>query len=164
MSSAVVEVPFWAWQRHIPTVTAQLHALRGDDILQWPWPLVKDVLPLCRAVFTAFGLEIQPPHPPIRKIASFTRAKRRIHLTATLADDSVLVTDFAACAATVKDPIVPASAGYLGDRLILAPCEISPNIADDAVCEMTADLSLRSTSSSWRRPTPKPAGGSRTQP
>lgn len=138
--SAVVEVPFWAWQRHIPTVTAKLHALREDEHLQWPWPLVKDVLPLCRAVFTAFGMEIQPPHPPIGKIASFTRARRRIHLTATLADDSVLVTDFAASADTVKNQIVPASAGYLGDRLILAPREISPAISDDAVREMAADL------------------------
>ncbi|MFD4635575.1 DEAD/DEAH box helicase [Streptomyces sp. NPDC058284] len=140
VSSAVLEVPFWAWQRHIPTVTQELHALRDDNELQWPWPLIKDVLPLCRAVFTATGLEIQPPCPPIGKIPSFTRARRRIHLTATLADDSLLVTDFGATAATVKSPITPASAGYLGDRLILAPQDINPKIQDHEVREMVAEL------------------------
>ncbi|MFE5038180.1 DEAD/DEAH box helicase [Streptomyces sp. NPDC056683] len=120
-SSAVAPVPFWAWTRRIADVGATLNKLRDDEDLQWSWPLIKDVLPICRAVFTGDKLEIQPPYPPINKIASFGRARRRVHLTATLADDSVLVTDFAADPNTVGAPITPTSAGYLGDRLILAP-------------------------------------------
>ncbi|QNA72005.1 DEAD/DEAH box helicase family protein [Streptomyces sp. So13.3] len=142
-SSAVAQVPFWAWTRHIDTVTETLHALRYEDDLEWSWPLIKEVLPVCRAVFTADRLEIQPPYPPIGKIASFSRARRRVHLTATLADDSVLVTDFAADPTTVGTAITPANAGYLGDRLILAPQEISPAIRESEVREMAADLAQR---------------------
>ncbi|MFJ3366487.1 DEAD/DEAH box helicase [Streptomyces anthocyanicus] len=139
-SSAVAPVPFWAWTRRITDVTAILNKLRDDDELQWSWPLIKDVLPICRAVFTADKLEVQPPYPPINKIASFARARRRVHLTATLADDSVLVTDFAADPQTVGAPITPTSAGYLGDRLILAPQEISASIKEAAVRGMAAKL------------------------
>ena len=61
-------------------------------------------------------------------------------MTATLADDSVLVTDFDADPATVSNPIVPASAGYLGDRLILAPQEISPQIQEHEIREAVAHV------------------------
>lgn len=83
--SAVAQVPFWAWTRRIAEVAVILNNLRDDDELQWSWPLIKDVLPICRAVFTGDKLELQPPYPPINKIASFARARRRVHLTATLA-------------------------------------------------------------------------------
>ncbi|MGW4513027.1 DEAD/DEAH box helicase [Streptomyces sp. NPDC004393] len=141
--SAVAPVPFWAWTRRIADVGAILNKLRGDDDLQWSWPLIKDVLPICRAVFTGDKLEVQPPYPPISKIASFARARRRVHLTATLADDSVLVTDFAADPDTVGTAITPTSAGYLGDRLILAPQDISPSIKEAAVRAMAAKLAER---------------------
>ncbi|MEU3408908.1 DEAD/DEAH box helicase [Streptomyces sp. NPDC006670] len=141
--SAVAPVPFWAWTRRITDVGAILNKLRGDDGLQWSWPLIKDVLPICRAVFTSDTLEVQPPYPPINKIASFARARRRVHLTATLADDSVLVTDFAADPDTVGTAITPTTAGYLGDRLILAPQDINPSIKEAAVREMAAKLSER---------------------
>ncbi|NUK23911.1 DEAD/DEAH box helicase [Streptomyces lunaelactis] len=143
VNSAVQQVPFWAWANRESEVTEILQGLREDEDLQWSWPLVKDVLPVCRAVFTCDRLEIQPPHPPIGKIASFTRARRRVHLTATLADDSVLVTDFAADPDTVAKPITPRSAGYLGDRLILAPRDISSAITDDTVRDMAARLAAR---------------------
>ncbi|MFF8604120.1 DEAD/DEAH box helicase [Streptomyces sp. NPDC015232] len=142
-SSAVAPIPFWAWTRRIADITAILNKLRDDEELQWSWPLIKDVLPICRAVFTADKLEVQPPYPPINKIASFARARRRVHLTATLADDSVLVTDFAADPETVGVPITPTSAGYLGDRLILAPQDISASIKEAAVRDMAATLAER---------------------
>ncbi|MFZ3491747.1 DEAD/DEAH box helicase [Streptomyces sp. 5.8] len=141
--SAVAPVPFWAWTRRITDVGAILNTLRDDDELKWSWPLIKDVLPICRAVFTSDTLELQPPCPPINKIASLARARRRVHLTATLADDSVLVTDFAADSDTVGTAITPATAGYLGDRLILAPQDINPSITDAAVRDMAAKLAER---------------------
>ncbi|WP_317620967.1 DEAD/DEAH box helicase [Streptomyces sp. CBMA123] len=141
--SAVLQVPFWAWANRESEVTEILQGLRDDEQLQWSWPLVRDVLPVCRAVFTHDRLEIQPPHPPIGKIASFTRARRRVHLTATLADDSVVVTDFAADPDSIARPITPASAGYLGDRLILAPRDIDPSVTDDAVREMAVRMAER---------------------
>jgi hypothetical protein len=141
--SAVLRVPFWAWARKIEEVTEKLHAARDDDDVQWAWPLICDVLPVCHAVFTSDALEIRPPCPPIDKIPSFLAARRRIYMTATLADDSVLVTDFDADPATVEHPITPASGGYLGDRLILAPQEISPQIQEHEIREAVREFANR---------------------
>jgi hypothetical protein len=133
--SAVLRVPFWAWADRAGDVARILHDHREDDALKFTWPLVADVLAVSQAVFTGSALEIRPPMPPVDRITSFAEAKRRVYLTATLADDSVLVTNFNADPAAVEQPITPLTAADLGDRMILAPQDINPSISEDQIRE-----------------------------
>lgn len=126
--SAVLRVPFWSWHDKQEAVLAALRPYRADSDFEWSWPIVSDRLPICQAVVSADAFEIAPPCPPIEKLPSFADAKRRIYLTATLADDSVLVTHFDADPKSVSSSIVPKSAADLGDRLVLAPQELNPEI------------------------------------
>jgi hypothetical protein len=130
VAAAVLRVPFWAWASKTSKVNRILHACRDDKDLKFTIPFVKDMLPICQAVFTAHSVEIKPPLPPVGLIESFAAAKRRIYLTATLADDSVLVTHFDAQPDAAEHPITPPSAADLGDRLILAPQEINPALQE----------------------------------
>ena len=134
-TSAVLRVPFWAWADRVGDVSRELHQHREEDPLLFAWPLVADSIAISQAVFTASALEIRPPFPPTERISSFAAARRRIYLTATLADDSVLVSDFNADGDTVSRPITPATAADLGDRLILAPQETNARISDQEVRE-----------------------------
>ncbi len=127
-----LRVPFWAWYDKHDQVLEILHGYRSDSVFEWSWPLVSDILPWCQATIGAEEIEIIPLCPPIEKFPSFAEAKRRIYLTATLADDSVLVTHFNADA-SVAASIVPVSAADLGDRLILAPQELNPAIAHEVI-------------------------------
>ena len=129
---AVLRIPFWAWADRQDRVLKILHPLR-DGELKFTWPLVKDVLQICTATVTSTTVEIRPPCPPIGKIPAFAAAKRRVYLTATLADDSILVTDMDARPEHVKRPVTPDLAADLGDRLILAPLEINPDFDEVAV-------------------------------
>ncbi|MDP9226789.1 MAG: DEAD/DEAH box helicase family protein, partial [Actinomycetota bacterium] len=141
--SAVMRVPFWAWADRSSDVTAILHEHREDGDLVFTWPLVSDVLSISQAVFTASALEVRPPMPPVKRITSLAEARRRIYLTATLADDSVLVTHFDANAQAVEQPITPITASDLGDRMILAPQEINPSISDDEIRHALRQLANR---------------------
>jgi hypothetical protein len=141
--TAVAAVPFWAWQDKHETAMQILHPHRGSSAFEWSWPLISDVLRLCQAVVTATGFEIMPPCPPIEKIPSFAEAGRRIYLTATLADDSVLVTHFDADPASIADSIVPPSAADLGDRLILAPQDLNPDITHDGVRALAKSIAAQ---------------------
>jgi hypothetical protein len=137
--SAVLRVPFWAWHDKQDEVLQILRPHRTDSAFEWTWPLMADLLPLCQAVVTAEAIEVMPLCPPIEKIPSFDEAERRVYLTATLADDSVLVTHFNADPSSVGNSIVPESAADLGDRLVLAPEELSPGTTHDEVrAEMRA--------------------------
>ena len=93
---AVMRIPFWAWQDKAKDVLKLLHPRRKTSMLEWVWPQLKDHLSVYEATLTADGIEIAPPLPPIQQFPSFVDAARRIYMTATLANDSALVTHFAA--------------------------------------------------------------------
>lgn len=126
-------VPYWAWRDKQVFVASILHKYRNAEELLWPWPLVKDALPNCTAIFSGRGLTISSRCLNIQLIRDFENAKRRIYMTATLADDSALITHFRAGENAVKKPVTPSSGGDLGDRMILVPQELNPHIDDDQV-------------------------------
>ncbi len=134
----VARVPFWAWRERVARVRQLLHAHQdSDQSLRYALPALDEVLHLCRAVFTGSEVTLTPPCTPIRHITGFTEAKHRVYLTATLADDSVLVTDFGADPTSIEAPITPLTAGDIGERMILAPQDINPAvILDDARSEI----------------------------
>ncbi|WP_282947171.1 helicase C-terminal domain-containing protein [Cellulomonas endometrii] len=131
-------MPYWSWQDHRAEVIKLIHPLTNQDPHAFGWPLIADVLPLCRAVFTSDALEIAPEYLPVEVLTGFASAKRRVYLTATLADDGVLVKDFAADPNTIADPVAPANAGDIGDRLIVIPQEIVPEATEGDVRELVA--------------------------
>jgi hypothetical protein len=76
-------------------------------------------------------------------IPSFAAAGRRVFMTATLAEDSVLVTHFDASPLTAKKPITPSRADDVGDRLILIPQELNPEVDDEALRKFAASAAKK---------------------
>ncbi len=134
--TATMAIPFWAWIDRQADVMDVLHPHRKEDGWKFVWPLIGEVLHLCTANVTSRGIEIRPPCLPISSIPAFAQARRRVYLTATLADDSPLVTDLDANPQGVAKPVSPVSAADLGDRMILAPLALNPNLDPDAVRAM----------------------------
>ncbi|MFD6057850.1 DEAD/DEAH box helicase [Rhodococcus wratislaviensis] len=116
----------------------------GDDSdiksLYFSWPLVADHLRFSTMTFTNRAVEIKTPCPQVAMIPAFARARRRVYLTATLADEGVLVTELGAQPEGVRSPITPERASDLGDRIILAPLSINPSLSDTAVREMVREF------------------------
>ena len=134
-------VPFWAWSQKQLTVAKLLHKHRDTDELRFSWPLLKDVLPLCECSCGGGQVEITTRCTPIDSVPSFAEAKRRIFMTATLAEDGVLVTHFDVAAKAAEHPVTPGSAADLGERMILTPQELNPEIADEDLRSLANDLS-----------------------
>jgi hypothetical protein len=138
--SIVMMVPYWAWQGRQDEVLALLHANKNSKELEWSWPLLSDCIPLCSCLFGGSHLEIIPRFVPVDRIPAFASAKRRIYMTATLADDSILVSHFQADAKEVAKPIRPKGGGDIGDRMILAPQEINPDFSLEEIRELVANI------------------------
>ncbi|SDY62790.1 Replicative superfamily II helicase [Geodermatophilus africanus] len=137
--STPMRIPFWAWSMRHQEVTDILRQYGDDDSLLslfFPWPLIADHVRLAMATISHRNIEIRTPCPPIDMIPAFAQARRRIYLTATLADDGILVTELGADPASVRRPITPGRAADLGDRLILAPLALNPSLHEDAVREL----------------------------
>jgi hypothetical protein len=104
------------------------------------WPLVAEDLALSVITFTHRFVEIKTPCPRIDLIPAFADAPRRVYLTATLADEGVLVTELGAAPQSVKAPVTPDRASDLGDRLILAPQSINPDLEEEAIRQLVRDF------------------------
>lgn len=140
---AHMEVPFWSWDAHQNDILKAMHENRTDDELQFTYPLIKEILPQCRCVIGGQNLEIEPYFPATDLIQSFRRAKRRIYMTATLADDSVISTHFGADSSKVAKPIVPTSSQSMGERMILMPQELNPDLTIADVRALLAELAQK---------------------
>lgn len=138
---AHLEVPFWSWSENQSNILRVLHDHRNDDELKFVYPLISDLLPLCRCVIGGQFLEIEPYYPATDIVQSFRRAKRRIYMTATLSDDSVIATHFGANPDNLGTPIVPSSSQSMGERMILMPQELNPELTTADIRSMLVDLS-----------------------
>ncbi|MHA0036662.1 DEAD/DEAH box helicase (plasmid) [Deinococcus sp. PESE-38] len=136
-------VPFTAWQSHIDQIRAVLHAHAEDDALKFVWPLLAEDLLVAQATFGRRGLEIEMRSLPVDRIPSFSRARRRIFMTATLPDDSLLVRDFDVAQGAVERPITPQRASDLGERMILAPQELNTQLRDTDVKTIATELAQK---------------------
>lgn len=139
---AFLDVPFWVWQRDHRQIVEILHpAASSDDEFTFKWPFIRYILENCRCVVGGNKIEIAPRCIPINSVPSFEGAQRKIYTTATLADDSALITVLAASPDAVAKPITPSSAGDIGDRMIIVPQSLNPSVVDDEIKEFAATVS-----------------------
>ncbi|RKH73362.1 hypothetical protein D7X96_02440 [Corallococcus interemptor] len=114
-------VPYWAWLNSIPAVSRIIVGCRTEPAVKFPWPLLEEDLPLAHCLFTTQEVLITPYVVPTHRLPSLPDAKRRLFLSATLVDDSVLVRDFDVTPDAALRPLQPKVLGDIGERLILAP-------------------------------------------
>ena len=126
----IIRVPIAAWGQNSVTVIQMIHSFQHEEPIKFSWPFIRDILPSCQAVFSEDSLEIQPLCPPTNMVTSFQETKRRLYLTATLPDDSVLITHFGASESSALSPVTPSNAADIGDRLILSPLELNPTATE----------------------------------
>jgi Type III restriction enzyme, res subunit/Helicase C-terminal domain len=128
-----MQVPFWVWQSKIKEVSKILIKYKEENWIKFVWPLVKESLILSRCVVSSDRIEISPHCIPIHIIPSIVNAHRKIFMTATLVDDSVLSSHFGVMGESINQAIIPNKAGDIGDRMILLPQVINTKITDDEI-------------------------------
>src|SRR5690625_650029 len=129
-------VPFWSWIDKKSEIIKILHNNKdsADENLKsllFGWSLIKNNIELCHCVIGSDGLEISPKFLPIHNIPSFQNAQRRIFMSATISDDSVLVSHFNIDYSPITQAITPNSSNDIGERMIIIPQELNPDILDD---------------------------------
>ena len=136
-----LQVPYWTWQEKISEITSVLVKNANTDCLKFVWPLVKELPKLSHCVVSSTGIEISPHFIPIHMIPSIIDADRKIFMTATLVDDSILASHFGVGQQHIKNPIVPDSAGDVGDRMILLPQVINTETTDEEIKQYCKSIS-----------------------
>jgi len=128
-------VPFWLWQGHCKEIydLLTIKKFSKEPFVLFNLPLLKNNWKTCNCVISARGIELTMKGIPINKILSFEQAQRRIFMSATLADDSVFVSTIGLKYTDIDNIITPEKANDLGERLILIPKYLNPNITDEHI-------------------------------
>lgn len=139
--NSIAMVPFWTWKKNISQILQLLQENSQISELIFSYPLLKEYLLQCRCVISSNSVEITPHMIPLDQIVSLQQAKRKIFMTATLVDDSILSTHFNIDKSYLSNVITPETAGDIGDRLIMIPQAINPSISDIELKSYYKDLS-----------------------
>ncbi len=138
-----MEIPCWIWSSLVDEIEKVIGKHADDEELQFIAPHVRDLLRWCRCVVSGEGIEIIPDIPPIHKSKAFYQAAHRLFMSATLADDSVLVRELGCDISTAKKPVIPNNDKGLGERMVLAPSLIDSSLDREWVMRLCAKLSKK---------------------
>lgn len=135
-------VPFWSWQEQENEIYEILHKQeQNNNDYKFKLPLLRDSFQLCNCMVSSDSIEIGLEFPAIDIIKNFHTAKRRIFMSATLADDSVFSSFFNVDLDKVSEIITPYNANDMGERLIIAPQYINSELEENQVLDKIYELS-----------------------
>ena len=126
--NSLMAVPFWAWHNKQKEVLQTLRTHKEGKELLFVWDLLKNRIEQSLCLFSGTRLEIAPRILPIDLVPSFSQAKRRIFLSATLTEDSFLVRDLLIDPESVSEPLSSGDVSYCGERLIIIPSLVDLNL------------------------------------
>ena len=131
----VLEVPYSAWRAKSNEVR-ELIAREHADAYKFQLPLLRDYFDFCHCLISARDVSITPFQPLVHLFPSFAECKRRIFMSATIADDSSIIRTFDTDPKSVQGPIIPTSLAGVGERMILAPSLMS--LKDEPIAAVKA--------------------------
>lgn len=137
---ALLEVPHWIWTDKQAEIQPLLHAFSGTLEFMFVWPYLREILSLCRCVISGDRAEVSPEVLPVEEVRAFQHAQHRLFMSATLADDSLLTRELGVAASATAHPILPPSDRGLGERMILAPSLVDPELDRGYIMDLCADL------------------------
>lgn len=130
IGSDVLEIPYEYWReaaerisliirRECPGSEGMSDDFAGD--LKFSWPLIKDNLKYCQVVASARGISVAALYPLLDMVPSFKAAKRRVYMSATIADYGDMARAYDLRELKEESIIAPKTVAGVGRRMILAP-------------------------------------------
>jgi len=135
-----IEVPYWVWASAIDDVRELVEPHRDEHL---EWAHIRDVLRYCRCIVSGEGIEISPIVLPVQNCRAFSEAPHRLFLSATLADDAVLVRDLCCDPEAVENPVVASGDRGLGERMVIPPSLVDTSLNREWVARVCAELSKK---------------------
>lgn len=127
-SGSILEVPYWSWKAKSDQVSQFLRD--KANFYQFVWSFLRDNFDYCHCLISKDAFVITPIFPLVDLIPTFVDCRRRIFMSATISDDSVLVRTFDANPDSVAKPITSNSLAGVSERMVLA-AELMPFSSDD---------------------------------
>jgi replicative superfamily II helicase len=118
---AFIPVPYWSWHDKREDITRILSRENDSDEIKFAWPLIRDTLHNCLCIISGTELQIIPYNLPISSFGTFSSAQQRIYMSATLNNDSILISGLGLSEQSVQKPITHDKDSWSGEKMVLIP-------------------------------------------
>ncbi len=126
--NTLMPVPYWSWSEKKSEILQLLSSNSEESEILFAWPILKDNIEQCQAIFTGQGFEITPNYIPIRSFGTFAKAGQRILMSATTQDDSFFIKGLGFSINSVKNPLAYSTQKWSGEKMLLLPSLIDEEI------------------------------------
>ena len=133
-------VPYWAWNRKRIELLSILSEYSSINEIQFVWPLMKDKIIEYSCFVSGSKVEIAPYNINVEQFGTFSRAKRRILMSATTQEDIFFVKGLDFSRDAVSSPIVYPQLRWSGEKMMLMPSSIDENCDRDLVATKFASM------------------------
>jgi Rad3-related DNA helicase len=100
--------------------------------------LAKDILVHCNCIISGANIEIEPHLPPLEHFGSYTNAKHRVFMSATVTNDAFLVKGLGLSEDAICKPLVDKNERWSGEKMVLLPSLINTNLDRAAIIKKLA--------------------------
>jgi Rad3-related DNA helicase len=104
--------------------------------VKFAWPLLKDILAHCNCIISGSSIEIEPHLPPLDHFGSYTDAKHRVFMSATVTNDAFLVKGLGLSKDAIRKPLVDEKERWSGEKMVLIPSLINTNLDRSKIIEI----------------------------
>ena len=133
-------VPYWAWNSKRMELLSILSEYSSIDEIQFVWSLMKDKIIEYSCFVSGNKIEISPYSVNVEQFGTFSRANRRILMSATTQEDIFFVKGLNFSSDAVTNPIVYPKLRWSGEKMILMPSLIDETCDRDLVATKFASI------------------------
>lgn len=128
-----MKVPYWAWFDKQSEMLTILSEFKDIAEIKFAWDLIKDNLFECECYISGQKIEIAPSNIRVDDFGTFSKAERKILMSATTQDDIFFVKGLGLKPDSVENPLIYPDMKWSGEKMILIPSMINENIDRDLI-------------------------------
>ncbi|MBM0791738.1 replicative superfamily II helicase [Staphylococcus epidermidis] len=140
--SVIMNVPYWSWSNKKSEVLNLLSKNKNDSEIRFKWPLIKDNLEYYSCFVSKNKIEISCDFPSVKSFPVFSRAPKRILMSATTQDDAFCIKGLDFDINTVKNPLQYEEQKWSGEKMVLIPSLIADNLDRNLIVTQFSKMSI----------------------
>lgn len=126
-------IPYWSWYDKKTEMLKILSEATEVPSIKFVWPLMRDRIKDYSCYISGDEIEIVPYNANVDVFGSFSKAKRRVLMSATTQDDAFFVKGLSFSTSAVKCPLMFKKQKWSGEKMIIIPSLIDENCDRDLV-------------------------------
>ena len=135
-------VPYWSWNNKKTEILTILSESTSMDEIKFVWPLMKDRIIEYSCFISGNKIEISPYNINVTQFGTFSRAHRRILMSATTQEDIFFVKGLNFSVDAVVNPIKYPKLRWSGEKMLLMPSLIDETCDKDLVATEFGKMSV----------------------